>query len=103
MESTTFLLINEEGKEEANGSDELYNGNYIIFDFDPTFNFNDTARVEMFSTDKIGYNYFNQLDEIDNSGDLFDTPPGNPKGNISNGALGYFGTSQKVKKEIIMQ
>lgn len=93
----------KEGKDELYASDELYNGNYISFDFGKGFELNDTVRVEMFSTDKIGYNYFNQLDEIDNSGDLFDTPPGNVKGNVTNGALGYFGTSQKVKKEIIMQ
>jgi hypothetical protein len=57
----------------------------------------------MYSIDKPGYDFFRALDEVDNSGDLFDTPPGNAKGNISNGAFGYFGASSKSTKEIIIE
>ncbi len=84
-------------------SDELYNGNYISFEFRYDFDLNDTVRVEMFSIEKNMYEYLSGLDEQENTGDLFDTPPGNAQGNISNGALGYFGASAKEVKEIIIE
>jgi hypothetical protein len=84
-------------------SDELYNGNYISFEFSYDFDLNDTVRVEMFSIEKNMYEYLRGLDEQENTGDLFDTPPGNAQGNISNGALGYFGASAKEVKEIVIE
>jgi hypothetical protein len=91
-------------RDEMYASDEFYNGNYISFEFDNHgVQLHDTARVEMYSIDEIGHDFFRALDEVDNSGDLFDTPPGNAKGNISNGAFGYFGASSKSVKEIIIE
>ncbi len=90
-------------KDEMYASDEFYDGNYIIFEFGKRVNYGDTVRIEMFSMDRAGYDFFNALDEQDNTGDLFDTPPGNVKGNISNGAIGYFGASSVSKKEIIIE
>lgn len=89
-------------KDEVYASDELYNGNYISFEFDYNVNQNDTIYLEMFSLERNGYDFFNALDEQDNTGDLFDTPPGNIKGNISNGAIGYFGASAKTVSETII-
>jgi hypothetical protein len=83
-------------------SDELFNGNYISFEFRYDFDFNDTIRVEMFSIEKNMHEYLSGLDEQENTGDLFDTPPGNAKGNISNGGLGYFGASAKTVTETII-
>jgi hypothetical protein len=83
-------------------SDELYNGNYISFEFRYNFILNDTVRVEMISLEKNGYDFFNALDEQENTGDLFDTPPGNIKGNVSNGAIGYFGASAKTSSEVVI-
>jgi hypothetical protein len=90
-------------KDEVYASDEFYNGNYIDFEFGYDVDLNDTVRIEMYSLEKGGYEYFRALDEQDNTGDLFDTPPGNVKGNISNGAIGYFGASGKTVKEIIIE
>jgi len=91
-------------KDEVYASDEFYNGNYISFEFDEySLNLHDTIRLEMYSIDKAGYEFFRALDEVDNSGDLFDTPPGNAEGNISNGAIGYFGASSVAVKEIIIE
>jgi hypothetical protein len=91
-------------RDELYASDEFYNGNYIAFEFDNHgVDLNDTVRVEMYSLDKTGYEFFRALDEVDNSGNLFDTPPGNAKGNLSNGAIGYFGASSKSSKEIIIE
>lgn len=84
-------------------SDNLFNGNYFSFEFRYNFNLNDTIRVEMFSIEKNMYEYLSGLDEQENTGDLFDTPPGNAQGNISNGALGYFGASAIEVKEVVVQ
>jgi hypothetical protein len=89
-------------KDEVYASDELYNGNYISFECDYNVNLNDTIYLAMFSLEKNGYDFFNALDEQDNTGDLFDTPPGNVKGNISNGGIGYFGASAKTVGEIVI-
>jgi hypothetical protein len=90
--------------DEMYAGDEFYNGNYIVFEFDNHgVELNDTVRVEMYSLDKTGHDFFRALDEVDNSGDLFDTPPGNAKGNVSNGAIGYFGASSVSSMEIVIE
>jgi hypothetical protein len=90
--------------DEMYARDEFVNGNYIIFEFNRHIvQQGDTVRVEMWSVDKAAYDFFRALDEVDNSGDLFDTPPGNAKGNISQGAIGYFGASSIASKEIIIR
>ncbi|MEX2590977.1 MAG: DUF4249 domain-containing protein [Chitinophagales bacterium] len=76
-------------------SDDLANGQYIRnIEFSEFVVFpGDTVRVEMHSLTEQYYNFLSSLDENQNSGDLFDTPPSNIQGNISNGAFGYFATS----------
>jgi len=58
----------------------------------------DSVKVRMFSATKEGYQYFDALfKQIDNDGGIFNPAPTTPKGNISNGAMGYFGASAVSK------
>lgn len=64
----------------------------------------DTARVEMFSLTKEGYDfYYGVQTNLNNDGGFFSSPPANPLSNISNGALGLFQASSVEVQEIVTQ
>lgn len=70
---------------------------YIIDDFDVTFNYNDNANVQLFTFNKATYEYFSMLDSGEGGGDYDPELPefveislANPKTNLSNNALGHF-------------
>lgn len=86
-------------------SDILGNGQYIRnIEFSEFVVFpDDTISVEMHSMSERYYHFISDLDANRNSGDLFDTPPANVKGNISNGAYGFFAASAISKKGLIIQ
>lgn len=86
-------------------SDDLANGQYIRnIEFSEFVVFpGDTVTVELHSLTEQYYNFLRVLDENQNAGDLFDTPPSNIQGNLSNGAFGYFATSSISSKTIIIE
>ena len=57
----------------------------------------------MYSLTEPAYEFLRQLDEQDSFGDIFDTPPANIVGNVSNGAWGLFNASSVTSKEIIIE
>lgn len=59
--------------------------------FFQTFKKNDKVRVDAFNIDYESFKYIEAMGiQANNGGTIFDGPPANIKGNISNGALGYF-------------
>jgi hypothetical protein len=55
----------------------------------------DLCRVEMYSTSRIGFVYYNDLSNLLNndSGGMFGPIPASPRTNLTNGALGFFQVS----------
>lgn len=86
-------------------SDEFVNGSYISysFDYDYTHEIGDTAVVELLSISTECNTFYMSLYNQESTGDLFDTPPGNIKGNISNGGFGFFQASDVYRDTIIIQ
>lgn len=86
-------------------NDELANGQYISnIEFSDFVVFpGDTVNVEMHSISEEYYDFLSAVDENQNAGDLFDTPPSNVEGNVSNGAFGFFATSAITQKTVIIQ
>ena len=85
-------------------SDEFVDGSYIAnFEFFYEQQVGDSVKVEQYSLTKDAYEFYSQLDEQVSFGNLFDTPPANITGNISNDALGLFQASALVSKEIVIQ
>lgn len=82
--------------------DRLYNGNYtngIAVGYlrdnkqDEIAHAGDTVQLEIWRITKDFYNFMFELrDATRSSNPLFSGPPANVKGNISNGAVGYFAT-----------
>lgn len=55
---------------------------------------NDKARMEIYSLSRNAYLYYSDLSNLINSdGGMLSPPPTNPRGNMSNNALGFFRTS----------
>lgn len=103
-----FFYLGDEQYDEREliyASDELANGAYVSnIEFTEYVVFEgDTVLVEMHSLTEEHYTFLSTLDENQSSGDLFDTPPANIEGNISNGAFGYFATSAITQKTIIIE
>lgn len=86
-------------------NDEWVDGNYITFelDVDGPQVLGDTVVVEMASISAPYYTFVNQLLNQESFGNLFDTPPANVKGNISNGAYGYWHAAGVEADTIIIQ
>lgn len=70
---------------------------YVIDDFDVTFNYNDNVNIQLFTFNKATYEYFSMLDSGEGGGDYDPELPefveislANPKTNLSNNALGHF-------------
>lgn len=67
------------------------------------FGAKDSVRVEMLSLTRNGYIFFSHLTNLLYSdGGMFGPVPANPKGNISNGALGFFQVSAVRPSELII-
>jgi len=85
-------------------SDEFIDGSYISgFQLFYTQQLGDTVLVEQLSLNEDAYEFYRQLDEQESFGNLFDTPPANITGNISNRAWGLFEASSVKSKEIIIE
>ncbi|WP_266205880.1 DUF4249 domain-containing protein [Pontibacter kalidii] len=75
-------------------NDELYDGNYGHADMGFALKKGDKLKVEMYGIDKPAYKFWLALVNQQNaSGGPFESTPANAPGNISNGAMGYFGAS----------
>jgi hypothetical protein len=61
-----------------------------------------TYRIELLSLDKQTYGYYRTLQDLLYSNPFFGSTPANPNNNLSNGALGYFGTCAVSSKTIII-
>lgn len=61
-----------------------------------------TYRVELLSLDKSTYVYYNTLGDLLYSNPFFGSSPANPQSNLSNGALGYFGSYSVSTRTIIV-
>lgn len=84
--------------------DELVEGNYIIFEFDVTYQLGDTVILEMGSLNKDAYEFLESMDsQLNNGGTPFDGPPANLLGNISNDAFGYFSGSAIVRDTVVIK
>jgi hypothetical protein len=98
-------------------NDSLYNGiNDILvsddafveegfeFRFDYPFELDDTVKIEMYSLNQDGLNYYEGfIDVLQSDGGLFSPPPVNAPSNISNGALGLFHATAVTSREIIIK
>jgi Domain of unknown function (DUF4249) len=62
----------------------------------------DTFNVELLSLDESTYEYYRTLSDLLNTNPIFGSTPANPNTNLSNGALGYFGTCAVSTKRIII-
>ncbi|WP_210489819.1 DUF4249 domain-containing protein [Rufibacter aurantiacus] len=84
----------ERDKEIVAINDDLYDGNYGDPEIGIELKEGDVMKVEMLSLDRPGYEFFRVLSRMQYyTGGPFDAPPANAPGNISNGAIGYFGAS----------
>ena len=62
----------------------------------------DTYRIELWSLDKSTYIYYNTLGDLMYSNPVFGSTPSNPVTNLSNGALGYFGSYAVTSRTIVI-
>ena len=62
----------------------------------------DAFRVELLSLDQATYGYYRTLGDLLQTNPIFGSTPANPNGNLSNGALGYFGACAVSYKTIII-
>lgn len=63
-------------------------------------NLGDVVRVDLISLDKSTYEYYRTLRDILHSNPIFGSTPANPNTNLTNGAMGYFGTWSISSKTI---
>lgn len=83
--------------------DEFVEGNYITSFTPYTYQTNDTCKVELLSIDKQYYMFLTALStQAQATGGPFDPIPSNPPSNISNKALGFFGTATRSTKSIVL-
>jgi hypothetical protein len=59
-----------------------------------------TYRIELWSLDRQTYIYYNTLGDLMYSNPIFGSTPSNPVTNLSNGALGYFGSYSVTARHI---
>jgi hypothetical protein len=58
------------------------------------FEAGDNARFELYSLSRNAFYFYSDLSNLlNNDGGMISPPPTNPRSNLSNGALGFFGTS----------
>jgi hypothetical protein len=61
-----------------------------------------TYRIELLSIDRQTYSYYRTLDDLLYTNPFFGSTPANPDTNLSNGALGYFGTAAVSSRTIVV-
>lgn len=61
-----------------------------------------TYRLELYSLDSKTYGYYRTLEDLLYNNPIFGSTPANPNTNLSNGALGYFGTGAYSSKTILI-
>jgi len=84
-------------------SDEYSNGQMINYPFFGVgANDNDTISIELSAIGHATYDYFRTLNDAISQGGMGSTPY-NPISNVSNNALGYFGTFTFDSKSIIVE
>jgi hypothetical protein len=85
--------------------DRLTNGrNQNTMLSDISFIDGDSVKIDLIALDKAGYDFYKTLQQSFNSGSSpFSTPPANPIGNISNGALGYFGAYSITSRSVVLE
>lgn len=80
-------------------NDQYFDGKYVNFELykSPVY-LNNLVKIEMQCIDKNVFKYFNQISDVDQSGQET-ISPSNPISNFSGGALGYFSayTSQSLE------
>ncbi|WP_276497081.1 DUF4249 domain-containing protein [Pontibacter litorisediminis] len=85
-------------------SDELYDGSYGHADMGFALQKGDKLKVEMYGIDKPAYKFWLALVNQQNaSGGPFESTPANAPGNISGGAIGYFGASAVTVMEGVVE
>ncbi len=83
-------------------SDEFANGKHIAYPFFGVgANPNDTVLISLSAVGKATYDYFRTLNDALSQGGMGSTPY-NPISNVSNNALGYFGTFTYDSESIII-
>jgi len=81
-------------------SDEVIDGSYGHANMQFALQQGDRLRVELYALDKPAYQFWFALQNQQNSGGSpFESTPGNAPGNISNGAVGFFGASAVSRVE----
>lgn len=86
--------------------DKFANGSNIgVAFFDPyKVNIGETITIQLLSLTKTQYEYYRDVvDQAQSGGSPFSAPAINPKGNISNGALGIFNVSDVSSKSKLIQ
>jgi hypothetical protein len=84
-------------------SDEFFNGKHVSYLFFGVGAYpNDTVTISLSAVGKATYNYFRTLNDAISQGGMGSTPY-NPISNVSNNALGYFGTFTFDSKTMIIR
>ena len=88
--------------------DKFTDGNQIDFcDFEhEIFELNDTLKVELFTLDEATYEYYSTLSDVipsDTGPPMIMDVPSNPKTNLNNDALGYFGAFAVRAETVIVK
>ncbi len=102
------MTINGEPLEGRRGkysmlSDEFSDGHHIAYPFFAVGAYpNDTVTITLSAVGKATYDYFRTLNDAISQGGMGSTPY-NPITNVSNNALGYFGTFTLDSKTIIIR
>jgi hypothetical protein len=68
------------------------------------YSLNDTARFEIYSLSRNAYLFYSDFaNSLNSDGGMLDSPPSNPRTNLSNGALGLFQVSALSSMELILK
>ncbi|MFM9946006.1 MAG: DUF4249 domain-containing protein [Bacteroidia bacterium] len=78
------------------------NGQQLESDFQYPFRLGDSIIFDQFAISRRYYNFLTNIQSQTNrDGSPFSAPPTNVKGNISNGALGYFAVRNVIRKKLL--
>lgn len=84
--------------------DRLVDGQLVDFQFPYATQVDDTVTIEIWSIEQAEYDYYFMLQSQANSaGNPFGSPPDNVDGNITNGALGYFGANAIRSASVVIE
>lgn len=94
-------MMNEKPSEWMITDDTAIKGEIKDLPFFYEFDAGDSASVYMTSLDQAAFDYLVNLQvQLTSDGGMFSPPPANPRSNISNKGLGYFGASGVVYKGV---